>query len=277
MSNKNGAVNYTSQTPMTLTEMRGVAPSVFAEVAHGSRSESYQYIPTSRVLEALMQEGYQPYTVMQSGSRDAEKRAYTKHLIRMRHETSLTRDGANYEICLLNSHDGSSSYRLFGGVFRTVCANGLVVSEGPTSEVSVPHKGDIVHRVLEGSHKILQLAGEVGDKVTQFSAVQLNSGEQLAFARAAIVARHGEDKLAQIRPETVLTARRYEDTGADLWSTLNRVQENLIRGEQRYSYRDEQGIIHRARTRATNSVEGNLQTNRALWTLAAEMSKLKSN
>jgi uncharacterized protein DUF932 len=33
-------------------------------------------------------------------------------------------------LILLNSHDGTSSYQLMSGVFRIVCRNGLIVSEG---------------------------------------------------------------------------------------------------------------------------------------------------
>ena len=43
------------------------------------------------------------------------------------------------ELILLNSHDGTSSYQLMSGVFRTVCRNGLIVSEGEAQMIRVPH------------------------------------------------------------------------------------------------------------------------------------------
>jgi pentatricopeptide repeat protein len=50
----NGAVNYTSRSgSIPFDQLRQIAPSVFAEQAHGSRSEKYSYIPTSEILSGL--------------------------------------------------------------------------------------------------------------------------------------------------------------------------------------------------------------------------------
>ncbi len=42
-------------------------------------------------------------------------------------------------LILLNSHDGTGSYQLMSGVFRIVCRNGLIVSEGEAHMIRVPH------------------------------------------------------------------------------------------------------------------------------------------
>jgi len=41
--------------------MRAVAPSIFAEGKHASRSERYTYIPTIVVLRGLRREGVEPF------------------------------------------------------------------------------------------------------------------------------------------------------------------------------------------------------------------------
>lgn len=46
------------------------------------------------------------------------------------------------EIILLNSHDGSSSYQMLLGLFRQVCANGLIYVD-VLGEVRVLHKVDV--------------------------------------------------------------------------------------------------------------------------------------
>ncbi len=63
--------------------IRRVAPSVFADTAHDSRSERFMPIPTYRVIDAMRQEGFGVTEVMQSRSRDASKRDFTKHLLRL--------------------------------------------------------------------------------------------------------------------------------------------------------------------------------------------------
>lgn len=52
-----------SRIPLSEDQLRSVAPSIFAEAAHDSRSERYTYIPTSTVLAGLQKEGFQPFMV----------------------------------------------------------------------------------------------------------------------------------------------------------------------------------------------------------------------
>lgn len=279
-SRSNGAVNYTSRRgPIELDELRHIAPSVFAEQAHSSRSEAYSYIPTSEILTRLVREGFRPYSVMQGGSRDEEKRGFTKHLIRLRHDTQqLAVGGTHNEIILLNSHDGTSAYRLMAGVFRLVCGNGLVAAESMIDDIRVPHKGDVVGKVIDGCCELLEQLPEVSESIQEMSALRLTAGEQRAFAVAALAARYDDDKEAPVTPDQVLTIRRHEDAAPTIWNTLNTTQESLIRGGLAYVQRDDRGRrIARRRTREIGSIAQNTTVNRALWALAEEMKKLKTN
>jgi Domain of unknown function (DUF932) len=119
-----------SDTPLAEDQMRQVAPSIFAEGKHASRSERYTYIPTIDVLRSLRKEGFQPFMVAQGASRIEGKAEFTKHLIRMRFvgSQSIGQQGSDgltakpqpdaHEIILINSHDGASSYQLLSGIFR---------------------------------------------------------------------------------------------------------------------------------------------------------------
>ena len=237
----NGAVNFTSRTGSIEPErLRQIAPSVFAEGAHGSRSAAYKYIPTSEILAGLAREGFRPYAVMQGGSREEEKRGFTKHLLRLRHDSQpLQVGGTHNEIVLLNSHDGTSSYRLMAGVFRLICGNGMVVAQNLIDDIRIPHKGNIEGQVIEGCISILDRLPEVSESVNEMAALRLTPGEQQAFARAALVAKYDDaDKPAPVTADQVLTLRRHEDAAPTMWNTLNAVQENLIRGGLRYNQRN---------------------------------------
>ena len=107
-----------SETPLGDEQMRRVAPSIFAEGKHASRSERYTYIPTIEVLHGLRREGFEPFMVAQGKSRIEGKTAFTKHMIRMRHAGQVTTRPEANEIILINSHDGASSYQMLAGVFR---------------------------------------------------------------------------------------------------------------------------------------------------------------
>ena len=261
-----------SSTPIADDQLRQVAPSIFAEAAHDSRSARYTYIPTSTILDGLRKEGFQPFAVTQTRVRDEGKRDFTKHMLRLRHASQIADTEAN-EIILLNSHDGTSSYQMLAGMFRFVCANGLVCGNA-VSDVRVPHKGQIMDNVIEGAYDVLDGFGLVRELRDDMRAISLRPAEAEIFARSALTLKYEPDpvKPAPVTESQILAPRRSAHSGTDLWTTFNRVQENLVRGG--LPARNAAG--RRTRTREVQGVDQSVKINRALWLLADEMKKLKS-
>jgi hypothetical protein len=261
-----------SSTPIADDQLRQVAPSIFAEAAHDSRSTRYTYIPTSTILDGLRKEGFQPFAVTQTRVRDEGKRDFTKHMLRLRHASQIADTEAN-EIILLNSHDGTSSYQMLAGMFRFVCSNGLVCGN-TVSDVRVPHKGQIMDNVIEGAYDVLDGFGLVRELRDDMRAISLRPAEAEIFARSALTLKYEPDpvKPAPVTESQILAPRRSADTGTDLWTTFNRVQENLVRGG--LPARNAAG--RRTRTREVQGIDQSVKINRALWLLADEMKKLKS-
>jgi hypothetical protein len=269
-----------SDVPLTEDQMRAVAPSVFAQGKHASRSERYTYIPTIDVLRGLRKEGFEPFMVAQGASRVEGKAEFTKHLIRLRHADQVqTRPEAN-EIILINSHDGASSYSMMAGVFRYVCSNGLVVGE-VVDDITIAHKGDIQSKVIEGAFRVLDQFKLVEQHTEAMKALPLEPREEIAFATAALALRFGErpvDETGGHRPAPVTAeqlneARRIDDIGHDLWTTLQRVQQNVMVGGQ--PGRSVHG--RRLQTRPVGSIDRGVSLNRALWMLAEEMRQIKAS
>ena len=261
-----------SSTPIADDQLRQVAPSIFAEAAHDSRSARYTYIPTSTILDGLRKEGFQPFAVTQTRVRDEGKRDFTKHMLRLRHASQIADTEAN-EIILLNSHDGTSSYQMLAGMFRFVCSNGLVCGN-TVSDVRVPHKGQIIDNVIEGAYDVLDGFGLVRELRDDMRAISLRPAEAEIFARSALTLKYEPDpvKPPPVTESQILAPRRSADTGTDLWTTFNRVQENLVRGG--LPARNAAG--RRTRTREVQGIDQSVKINRALWLLADEMKKLKS-
>lgn len=259
-----------SARPLADDEIARVAPSIFAAEPHGSRSERYTYIPTIDVLRGLRKEGFEPFMVVQTRVRNADKRDHTKHMIRLRHADQINGREAN-EIILLNSHDGSSAYQMLAGMFRFVCQNGMVCGD-TFGDIRVPHKGNVIDQVIEGAFTVLDTFDAAATQREGMEALRLTDGEQGAFARAALALKYNDEAPAPIAADQLLQPRRYEDRGADLWSTFNRVQENMTRG----------GIVGRTqrgrttRTRPVNGIDQNVKINRALWVLADELRRLRA-
>lgn len=270
--------HYAESAVLTDDVMRRNAPSIFAEVAHERTSDRYTQIPTSRIVDAFRQEGWQPTKVGETVTRDETRRGFARHIVRFRRSDDLARtavvDDSVPEIVLLNSHDGSSSYQIHAGIFRYVCANGMVVADSTVTRQCVRHSGDIVGQVIEGVYEIVKSLPFVTDQMAQFKALPLSEPEQRAFAESAGLIRWDEG--APIDPAKLLAPRRRADVGNDLWSVFNRTQENLIRGGQTGYGVDANRRSKRTTTRAIKGVSEDLRVNKALWALAQEMAKLKA-
>lgn len=272
----NGAATVTSREPMTTEQIRHYAPSVFAESKHDSRSERYTYVPTSQIVTHLQANGYGVFSVMQSGSRDESKRTHTKHLVRFRPLGQTMQVGGTHpEIVLVNSHDGTSAYKLMAGLFRLVCSNGMVVSQSTIDEVSVRHNGDILGEIAGAVDSMRLALPAVNERIETFNRIKLNAEETVIFGRAALAAKYGTVEEAPIEAKAIVSPRRHEDAEPTLWNVLNATQENLIKGGNRYTLRTER-TVQRRTTRPVNSVDGNTSLNRAVWQLAEEMARLKS-
>ncbi|HEM7537951.1 TPA: DUF945 domain-containing protein [Enterobacter hormaechei] len=250
--------------PLTHEELMQHTPSVFGEDKHVSRSDRYSYIPTITLLENLQREGFQPFFACQSRVRDPERREHTKHLLRLRRAGQINGQHVP-EIIILNSHDGASSFQLLPGIFRSVCTNSLVCGQS-FGEIRVPHRGDIVGKVVEGAYEILGVFDQVEEKREAMQFLLLPPPAQQAFAKAALNYRFGEEH-QPVNESQVLTPRRYEDRQNDLWTTYQRLQENLLKGG--LSGRTVKG--KRTHTRAVNGIDGDIKLNRALWVMAEQL------
>ncbi|MBJ2292940.1 DUF945 domain-containing protein [Pseudomonas sp. MF5691] len=257
-----------SDRPLSNDDIARVAPSIFAEEAHDSRSERYLYIPTIDVLDALRAEGFEPFMACQTRVRSEEKREHTKHMLRLRHANTIMDKEAN-EIILLNSHDGTSSYQMMAGMFRFVCANGLVIGDCSIDQ-KVRHsgKGDVINDVIEGAYEVLNQFDSVNDHRESMKQIKLRPEQQEAFATAALSYRYEpKDGPAPVTARQLLSARRVEDFDNDLWTTFNRIQENSLKG----GLRGRNKVGRRATTRAVGGIDQDVKLNRALWVLAQEM------
>ncbi|EAA2980425.1 DUF945 domain-containing protein [Salmonella enterica] len=255
--------------PLTHEELMQYTPGVFGEDKHASRSDRYSYIPTITLLENLQREGFEPFFACQSRVRDPERRDYTKHMLRLRRAGQITGQQVP-EIILLNSHDGSSSYQMLPGLFRAICTNGLVCGQS-SGEIRVPHRGNVVEKVIEGAYEVLNVFDRVEEKRDAMQSLLLPTPAQQAFAKAALTYRFGEEH-QPVTASQILTPRRYEDRQNDLWSVFNRCQENLLKGG--LPGRTAKG--KRSHTRAVKGIDGDVRLNRALWVMAEQLQQALS-
>jgi hypothetical protein len=231
--NANYLSNAIGTVAISAQELNALAPSVFASQPIAGVSDRYSFLPTSSILNGMRENGWVPVRAEQQSVRTEARRGFQKHLIRFaraEHLATWDKNQVRPEVVLLNSHDKSSAYQLHCGLFRLVCLNGMVVSDGTFARISIKHSGFKPDSVIEASFDVLEAVPQIMDKVKLFQDRILTDAERLALAKGAATYRWEDPNKAPVNPSMLLNPRRYGDGAKDLWTTLNTVQENIIRG-----------------------------------------------
>lgn len=124
--------------------------------------------------------------------------------------------------------DGSSSYQMLPGYFRAICTNGLVCGQS-LGELRVPHRGNVVDRVIERAYEVVGVFDRIEEKRDAMQSLVLPPPARQALAQAALTYRYG-DEHQPVTTADILTPRRREDYGKDLWSAYQTIQENMLKG-----------------------------------------------
>lgn len=263
-------MNNFAHRALTEQEIFTKAPSVFARSAHESRSQRFKPIATIDAVRALNGEGWEVTSAGQSVTRIADRQPFAKHMLRFRKPDArnLIVGDNILELVLVNANDGSARYILDAGIFRIACLNGMIVKSADYGGVKVTHTGRAVEKVIEGSYEVLRNAERALTAPQDWSRIQLSERERFAFARGAAIERWGVDEAGNptspVGPDTLLAPRRAADTGRDLWSTFNVLQENLTQG----GLQGRTATNRRTTTRQIRGIDQNVAVNKGLWEMA---------
>lgn len=254
--------------PLSDRQLKDFAPTIFAKGGIPGVSEKYGFVNTKLIIDAMRDSGFDVVEVRQSQRRNTDRMPFTKHMLKFRPNGivgKIKRGDVVPQIVMLNSHDRSSGFHLYAGLFRLICENGLMVSDGASVEpIRVPHTIRMVENVVDRSRELIECADGVYRLRGDMLATQLTDKAAVQFARNALEFR--PPRAAILAPETLLVPRRKEDTPNDLWHVFNRVQENMLRGGNETTTEDGRVVM----TRGIGRIERDVQVNTRLWALAVQ-------
>ena len=260
---------------LTNEHLRLEAPSIFARAPMSGLSPRYAFVPTTEVVAGLREKNWLPVNVEQQRVRTATRFGFQKHVIRFRRAEQMhTLDEWNEELVLTNSHDAGCAYLMRVGIYRRLCSNGLVVSDETFEAIRFRHAGLKSAEVVEASYRILEHLPRVAALIDNFRNRSLTEPETLSFAEGALLLRFDGEEQAPIEPRTLLTPRRTEDQSNDLWTVLNRIQENLVRGGLSDNRRSRAGRLRSLRS--LRGIDSKITLNTGLWNLAEVMVKARN-
>ena len=281
-----------SNSELSPVEIMDRAPAVFTQYKNPDVSDRYAPVSTLDAMEVLRDYGYVPVQAKQARGRTVGAREYGQHLVAFSHQDDLFRwkhqmkaVGDRPEIILYNSHNAKSSVKLFGGFFRAVCSNGLIAGEG--FENRMVHYNSTVAMFEEMLKDVATKLPALGETIEMMKTTSLDGDVVWQMAKEAAALRW--DVLPEVYEPGELTgsfftgltikgltnARRSEDTITNLWTTYNKIQENLIRGgAEVLSFSDRRPAGQFRRSKAIRSVNDNLRINRKLWDMATQKKEL---
>lgn len=233
-------VDLTKTDFMTKEQMKEVAPAVFTMTPSSEVSKHYTHIPTTKVIDDMELLGWGVVDVKEVKARKASTRGVQKHLVVFRNPDVVINgeDGDTVfpQILLTNSHDGKNSFTFTAGLFRMICENGLVISTQNFEDVKMRHMGYTFEDLQKNIREMVEKLPLTVESMNKMKEVQLGQESALEFAQEALKVRFTENQLKHytIDYNDLLTPIREEDSGNDLWSIFNVIQEKIMDGEFQY-------------------------------------------
>lgn len=244
---------------MTILQLATSTPSP-------TRSARYGFISTQETLAPFTEQGYTITQAMTVRTRrvNLARSPYAKHLIRMRPASvrSPLQGEVLPEVILINSHDGTSSFKLLAGLFRLVCSNGLIVATSTFGSITIPHTRLKATEAVEAAGLMARQAELVATRdIPAMMARSMTAYEAINFAESL-----GTD----LNPAELVRPNRMADTALNLWTVFNTIQEHLTKG----GIRRGTGVPLTAtgrlprRSSAIRSIDRTLAMNTNLWAAA---------
>jgi hypothetical protein len=253
-----------------MSDLSMMPEAAFAVVPDSRVSARYGFVNTRSVAEALENEGWRVVGGNQVNTRDPARRAFAKHIVRLRRDVGeeIQVGGAIPELVIINSHNRRASFEVRTGVFRLVCSNGMVLPLLEGEGCRVRHTQNLVAEVLAAAERVAAGFATTADRINRWQRLYPSEGTLRRFAERALGLRWPAGA-APIPATDLLQARRNADMGDDLWRAFNRVQENLIRG----GIRGQNVAGHRMAVRRIRSIQRDVGINASLWCAACEVER----
>lgn len=247
-------------------------PSFYAEAPKGDVSDEYVFLNTREIALQLWDSGWMPVHATEQRSNDITNRGFTKHIVRWAHP-EFVHEGERVELVGMNSHNRSAAFQLMLGVEVFACLNGQIVADQEFGHFSIKHIGTSVESQVKYALKEMMEIGEgIGSKVETWKALHMNGQDQHKLARAAHIMVWGNN--APVDAARLLWPRRMEEEGwhhkvprPNLWTTMNVIQENVMKGGLRGT--NSAGAFHR--TRPITAIDRGVKFNQSLWQMSEIM------
>lgn len=255
----------------SLEELRETCPTIFTKKGSEETSSKYTHIPTENVIRDMETLGWFVVDAKQVNTRAAAKQGFQKHLVVFRNpDMKIERNGDTVfpQVLMTNSHNGKSSFQFETGIYRMVCENGLVIATEQFDKLSIRHMGYNYDTLKETINTIVSKLDLTVESMNKMVNTQLQEDKILELAERLLNARveGTNNTIDHIAVDEVNLSQRKEDTDASLWSSFNRIQENIMEGN--FKYKTKNGKLRFARP--VKNFQQDVELNKKMFNIALE-------
>lgn len=230
-------------------------------------SERYVHVNTEQVIKDIATEGFVVANVSLARVRRRDP-LFARHMVDFRHEKDDGRGGKRVGDCVprflfVNSHDGTTRASVTQGVYRFVCANGMVMGRSYFQE-SMRHSGEEAKGIITRILALAKNTAPLFDQIREWEATPVTDAQAALFARLATTLRFGDP--GRVETTEVLQIRRREDEAPTFWNVFNRVQEATTS----LSIPGVSATGRATKSRPLNQISKSMDYNRQLWQLGTE-------
>lgn len=246
--------------------MQSVAPALFASYAHPRMSEKYGFTDTYQLMMHLINRGWRVTSVQQTG-----RGSFGKLMLRLEHDMLPKMHHGKAQLIIIDSHDGTSAFKIMLGWYRFVCANGMILGDHLFSRTIRHSREDIGGQVILDVGEATDEAQKLRKSIAAMENVNIPQIRQLQMAHVVARARlHKETDETHISSlaRALLATRRLSDRADDatrrnVYLAMNVIQENALRGDIRYSHKGESKLL-----RSISGIDAQYRVNAACWDAA---------
>lgn len=243
--------------------MHKLPAAVLATTPAPSMSERYVHVNTNDVIRLMEREGFH-VTAAKTASPRSRDPLFARHMVEFRPNKEVEYAGATPRVIFTNSHDGTCAAQAMAGLYRFVCANGLVIGQ-TTEQIKQRHTGDAAYELIERMRALAKNTERTFSQIDRWSRIELTASQRNDYARLVAQLRWGD--AAMFEPAELLAPRRETDSLPDLWTTFNVLQENTVRGGVSGLSRSGRA----ATSRPLTDIQRDLAYNARLWQLTTEI------
>lgn len=269
---------HPSNSVLSMEEIIARAPAAFATSKAAHLTDRYAALHTSDIIPVMADHGYFPVQAAQTRARKGSDGEHKHHLLSFARIEDLPRSDRP-EITLFNSHDGSGAVRLFAGVYRMICSNGIVIGEGSSARVYHSQRQlngfeDMLRQTIQNVPKVLETMERMKETRLNFCHAADMANKALHMRWNALNERKGDENGVFFTDATfldVINPTRNEDVGFDAYRLFNRIQENVLRGNafvRSITAKRPEGVTRKARP--ISSVKEHTTINEKLWSIVEE-------